>query len=146
MSIIKKDYDTMLPRRDDMTVNEWDDVCNKTSSSKTAKDELIELNTMLEMTRLSEFLDLDSEYKLHRKAEYNMLKYIAVCVEHDPLRGDYYDESNRQLVVDAGRMLNDAGGLDLMRSYSNGWISAFIPKRYRREIDLYWDDIGDWRS
>ena len=117
------------------------DMCNK-----TAKDELVEFNTILEMSRLSMLLELDSEYKLHRKAEYNMLKYIAACVEHDPLRGDYCDESNRQLVVDAGRMLKEAGGLDLMRNYSNGWIVAFIPNRYRREIDLYWEGLCGWRS
>ena len=124
-----------------MDIPEWDDMCNK-----TAKDELVEFNTILEMSRLSVLLELDSEYKLHRKSEYNMLKYIAACVEHDPLRGDYYDESNRQLVIDAGRMLNEAGGLKLMHEYANGWIVVFIPNRYRREIDLYWHDIGGWSS
>ena len=170
MSISRTDSDTMLTRHDDIieylrsnghirfnkktktitflnSEKAIDNLLkNLITEPKAAKDELIQFNTVLEMDRLSVLFELDSEYKLHRKSEYDMLKYIAVCVEHDPLRGDYYDESNRQLVVDAGRMLNEAGGLDLMREYANDWIVAFIPNRYRREIDLYWDDICGWRS
>ena len=168
MSISRKYYDTMLTRHDDIieylrsnghirfnkktktitflkTENAIDNILNNLiTEPKAAKDELIEFNTILEMDRIG--VELDSEYKLHRKAEYNMLKYIATCVEHDPLRGDYYNESNRQLVIDAGRMLNEAGGLKLMHEYANCWIVVFIPNRFRREIDLYWHDIGGWSS
>ena len=62
------------------------------------------------------------------------------------LRKDFFHKDNRQLIIDSGIMLNEIGGIDEMRRFFQNFISAFVPRRYRREIDMFWDEIGGWRS
>ena len=119
-------------------------------TSKTAKEELTEFHIMEELERLSEVLkplgDDIPEHLLLEKAQYNILKYVATCAVRDPERGDYFHKDNRKLIVDAGCMLNEVGGIDEMRSFFECWIGALVPRRYRREIDMFWDGIGGWRG
>ena len=111
----------------------------------TAKDELEEYNIIPEYNALTEFLKLDLQPKdrLYKQARHNILKYIIISVENDPKHGDYYSEETQQLIIQAGQMLYEEGG---MRSMHDPLVWSFIPKRYGRDIDCAWDGIGEWKA
>ena len=83
---------------------------------------------------------------LIKKAEHKILKYVISCAVHDPNNGDYSSEDTNNLLTEAGNILNDCGGIKEMRDCMEWFVAAFIPKRYRRDIDMRWNDIGEWRS
>ena len=63
-----------------------------------------------------------------------------MLVGHDPERGDWSDNESDALIKQAGKLLHDSGDM------RNPLVWGFIPKRYRRGIDLKWDGIGSWRA
>ncbi len=79
-------------------------------------------------------------YKIGRKG---MLEYIITCVENDPVDGDYYTREHKQVMVKSGETLYKSGGMNDMR---DNLVWSFIPKRYRREIDIFWNGIGEWKA
>ncbi|ATZ81094.1 endopeptidase-like protein [Bodo saltans virus] len=87
------------------------------------------------------------EKKTHEKSDYCaglmlMLKYVITCVENDKINGDYYSVDNNNNVKNGGMLLHKSGGISAMHDVLMTW----IPKRYRREIDIVWDGIGEWRG
>ena len=63
-------------------------------------------------------------------------------MKNDRKFGDYCNEKNNEKIIEAGNILWNIGKIDYMK---DGLIWSFIPKRYWREIDYMWDEIGDWR-
>lgn len=116
---------------------------SKGKKPPTAKEELEEFNIIPEHKALGEFLkgNLEPKDRLYKQARYNILTYIIKCVEEDPERGDYYSPENMALLKEAGRMLNEEGGINSMR---DNLVWSFIPKRYHREIENEWGGIGEW--
>jgi hypothetical protein len=108
-----------------------------------ATEELEEYNIVSEFNGLEKFLkmDLDPKNRLYKQARYNILKYIITCVKNDPECGDYYDDENEKILREAGEMLYKEGG---MQSMHDELVWSFIPKRYRRNVDLAWNGIGEW--
>ena len=78
----------------------------------------------------------DDLYKIGRKG---ILEYIITCVENDPINGDYFTPENKQLMIKSGQSLYKSGGIDDMK---DNLVWSFIPKRYGREIDQFWNGIG----
>ena len=95
---------------------------------------------------LKHFNIIPEYYALNKKENKNsfdlgrmkILKYIINCVQKDPIHGDYYSEDNENLIVEAGNHLEKTNDMHDMLVWS------FIPKRYHREIDIYWSGIGSW--
>lgn len=79
-------------------------------------------------------------YSVARK---QILQWIIECVKHDPESGDYSDDDNDKLIIEAGKSLYLHEG---MRGMHDPLVWAFIPKRYHRTIDALWDGIGEWRD
>ena len=122
-----------------------------TQTSKTAKDELQEFNIFTEYKDIAKLLkQYDNQAMpkavLVKKAEHKILKYVITCAVRDPINGDYSNEDNNNLLREAGNILNDCGGIQEMRECMEYFVKAFIPKRYRRDIDMLWDNIGGWRA
>ena len=122
-----------------------------TQTSKTAKDELQEFNIITEYKDISNLIkryDKITKPKdiLIKTAEHKILKYVLTCAIHDPINGDYSNKDNFNLLKEAGNILNDCGGINEMRSCVEYFVKAFIPKRYRREIDISFDNIGGWQA
>jgi hypothetical protein len=67
-------------------------------------------------------------------------KYLINCAENDPMHGDYYSNTNNNIMKRAGRLLYSIEG----ESYMRDIMEAFIPKRYRRSVDHIWSGIGSW--
>ena len=71
-----------------------------------------------------------------------LCKYLINCVKADPKNCDYYDEHNVKIMKKAGTLFNAVGG----RDYMMDMLYAYVPKRYRRDVDQLWDGIGGWRA
>ena len=110
-----------------------------------ARQELFEYNILTEYNALQKMLkyDLDEKSRLYKTARRHILKYIIDCAQNDPNNGNFYNEENIKLVKEAGEMLYKEGG---MNSMNDGLVWSFIPDRYTREIDNYWNGIGQWKS
>lgn len=108
----------------------------------TASQELKDFNIIREFSGLRDMLRKDNiPDKNYKQARYNILLYIINNVKHDHINGDYYDEDNNQLVIDAGHLLYKYDGMQGM--YDN-LVWDFIPKRYRNDINYLWNGIGEW--
>jgi hypothetical protein len=108
----------------------------------TAKEELEIYSIMTECRALHKYKS-QRELSKFDLARYYMLKYIIKCALKDPVCGDYSDKENTELMKEAGRLLNEDGGLSSMH---DGLVWSFVPRRYHREIDLMWDNIGEWKA
>jgi hypothetical protein len=69
-----------------------------------------------------------------------MLEYVINCVRNDKENGDYYSEENNKIATKGGLLLYESGGTEEMYNVLLTW----IPKRYRNEINVKWDGIGEW--
>jgi hypothetical protein len=102
----------------------------------TASQELKHFNIIPEYHSLRQ-IEEKTSFELARM---NILQYIITCVKNDPINGDYYNKENGNLIIEAGKLLNKTNDMrDLL-------VWSFIPNRYHREIDNYWDGIGNWMS
>lgn len=110
---------------------------DKTDMSSNAYEELHEFNILKEYDRLKKNKD---SLGLYDKAIYNICECIIDCVNHDKQNGDYSSPENNEKLKEAGKMLYDYYGTSAMHDALYLW----VPKRYRREIDILWDGIGSW--
>ncbi len=118
------------------TLEEFMKMLDEDEKHLNASQELKEYNIISEYHALRQIEDKTS-FDLARM---NILKYIITCVKEDPINGDYYNKNNAKLIIEAGELLNKTNDMrDLL-------VWSFIPKRYRREIENYWDGIGTWMS
>lgn len=92
------------------------------------------------INRAKELNRPEDKYKIARSLIYG---YIIECIRKDPHNGDYYNEQNHQNLKKGGQILYDTEG---MRGMHDDLLWSFIPKRYRREIDIAWNGIGEWVS
>ena len=106
----------------------------------SAIEELKEYNIINEYNAMKSMNFQASD--LYKTARLKILQYIINCVNADSLNGDYYNENNRKLMIEAGNELNKEGG---MKSMHDDLVWSFIPKRYHREIDYLWNGIGEWK-
>jgi hypothetical protein len=118
------------------TMEQFMKMMEENEKGLNASQELKEFNIIPEYYALSKKPNKNS-YDLGRM---NILKYIINCVKEDPINGDYYNKDNGELIKEAGRLLNETNDM------RDGLVWSFIPKRYHREIDNYWDGIGSWMS
>jgi hypothetical protein len=120
------------------------DANNGDISKFPAVQELFEYNIFPELNGLIYYIKCDEErgetdlYKIGRKG---ILEYIITCVENEPINGDYYTRENKQVMIKSGENLNKSGGMTDMQ---DDLVWSFIPKRYKGEIDRFWDGIGEW--
>jgi hypothetical protein len=109
-----------------------------------AVQELFEYNIFNELNGLIYYIKCAEDrgetdlYKIGRKG---MLEYIITCVENEPVNGDYDTQENKQVIIKSGEALNKSGGMNDMM---DDLVWSFIPKRYKREIDMRWSGIGEW--
>lgn len=47
------------------------------------------------------------------------------------------------MMVEAGKLLHEYDG---MRGMRDPLVWSFIPRMFHREIDMYWDGVGEWRA
>jgi hypothetical protein len=87
------------------------------------------------------FQHCDHIYKVRTEAMHKMLDYIITCAAHDEEHGIYNDAANTKKLRDAGEMMYQIGGKDMM-----GTLIAIchVPMRYWDIIDDCWHDIGDF--
>ncbi len=116
----------------------------------TAKEEAIQYNVYQNFD-ISKNKKLLNNYPLSKLHSYpitsfdginKLCDYIITCVTNDEINGDYYEDTNNIKIVEAGHILYSAGGNHLMLHV----LMNIVPKRYRREMDVKWDKIGDWRG
>ncbi len=118
------------------TLDEFIKMMEGSEKDLNASQELKHFNIISEYHALRQIEDKTS-FDLARM---NILKYIITCVKNDPINGDYYNKENGKLIIEAGQLLNKTNDMrDLL-------VWSFIPKRYHREIENYWNGIGEWMS
>ena len=111
-------------------------------TDRVAAHEAIEYNIYKEYNAIKKFMETTEQSK-YTMARFKILGYMIKCIDADPVNGDWYDEGHMKELKDAGRMLYEAEG---MRGMQDELVWLFVPKRFRREIDMAWDGIGEWRS
>ncbi|MCK4968239.1 MAG: hypothetical protein KAS12_04225 [Candidatus Aenigmarchaeota archaeon] len=122
---------------------------NYISTNNSALMEACEKNIFQEYGKLDYFVKNEKfssqKQKLYHTARYLILDYIITYIKNDPINANYGNNysDQRDKIVDAGNMLNEEGGKDSMNDFL---VWSFIPKRYHREIDNFWDGIGRWLS
>ena len=85
----------------------------------TAKEEIIEYNICKEYNAIEKILqddDISKDYRLFQEAKMKLLRFIMICVKHDPENGDYYDDETDNLAKSAGKMLNEHEGMISMKA------------------------------
>lgn len=102
-----------------------------------ATEELFAFNILKEYSRLIKF---KIELKTYDKALFLICECIIDKVQHDRINGDFYSKEHNNKIKNAGELLNEYDGTSVMYDVLMDW----VPKRYRREIDMIWDGIGDW--
>jgi hypothetical protein len=120
-----------------MTMNELSGIADECDISLDAQDELYEFNIVNKYNRLEKIKDKLNNYD---KAVYIICEVLIDNVNHDKHNGDYYSEKNNSKIKEAGKLLYSYDGNSVMRDVLFAW----IPKRYRREIEYLWDGIGEW--
>jgi hypothetical protein len=112
---------------------------------KEAWYELYAWKIPVEMEALQQRATTANNFTKYDQARLHILTYMSQCVNADPPTGDWYNPSNKplELVRSAGKLLFDAEG---MRGLHDHLVWAFVPRRYRREIEWAWDGIGSWQS
>jgi hypothetical protein len=133
-STFKNDTDVVS-----FTMESMGDLIDNNNVSLTPTQELYEYNIIREYARLEKNKDNLCTYD---KAIYLLCEVIIDCVSHDRENGDYVSEENNEKIKKAGEFLNLHNGYNGMHDVLLSW----VPKRYRREFDLLWDGIGEWRG
>ncbi len=115
---------------------------------KIMEDDEKHMNASQELKHFNIIPEYNALRKKNNKNSFDIgrmkiLEYIINCVKNDPINGDYCNKDNGKLIIDAGNELNKDGGERSMRDLL---VWSFIPKRYHREIDNYWNGIGNWMS
>ena len=146
MFIMSKETEDMtnIPKLNDD--NETHDFLNRSVFRHTAKEELDLFNIVSHLNDIKNTLKDSPIHHLELQAKQHILTYIITCATHDPEEGDYYNKKNKQRIIDAGKLIDKNGGLLSMRLFFEHWIRQNVPRRYHREIELYWDGIGGWRG
>lgn len=115
----------------------------KLISGKQALIELIKYNVPKEYNALKKILGKQKTKNKYSLARLKILRYLLDCVKHDPYNGDYYDEVSEEGVKEAGKLLYEFDGMNGM---TDRLVWSFIPKRYKRTIDMIWNGIGEWQG
>ena len=102
-----------------------------------AKEELYEFNIIKEYNKLIKNKETIKNYD---KAILNICECLIEKVDHDNVYGDYFSEKNHNKLKQAGELLFNYDGTSVMFDTLQLW----IPKRYRNEISILWNEIGDW--
>jgi hypothetical protein len=123
-----------------LSFEEFEKIIGMGEKNKSAFDEAVEFNIFREYNGIK-------QNKSYEKSNYShglmlMLEYVINCVKNDKENGDYYSEENNDIAIKGGKLLYESGGIDTMHEVLLTW----IPKRYRREIDMKWDGIGEWQG
>jgi len=111
-------------------------------TDRMAAREAIDYNIYKEYNAIKKFMEKTEQSK-YTIARFKILGYMIKCIEADPENGDWYDEDNMKQLKEAGRMLYEEDGMNGM---NDTLVWSFVPKRYMREIDMAWNNIGLWRS
>ena len=112
-----------------------------------AKEEAISWNVYREFEAIDRFKNARGFENDYEKGRYKTLQYIIKRIEGDPINADYQNEEIKQIMREAGELLyNFTFQSDGKKGINDGLVWAFIPKRYRRDIELIWDGIGEWRA
>ena len=121
------------------------DLLGQLNPGKEAWYELYAWNIPVEMEALQQRATTVTNFTKFDQARLQILTYMFKCAQACPSTGDWYDASNKplELVRTAGEILYDAEG---MRGLHDHLVWAFVPRRYRREIEWAWDGIGSWQS
>jgi len=120
-----------------LNIDELSNLLDKTDISMNAKEELYEFNIIQEYNKLIKNKEIIKNYD---KAILNICECLIEKVKHDKEHGDYYSEINNNKLKQAGELLFNYNGTSVMFDTLQLW----IPKRYRNEISILWNGIGDW--
>lgn len=123
-----------------LSFEEFEKMISMGEKYKNAFDEAVDYNIFREYNGIK-------KNKSYEKSKYShglmlMLEYVINCIKHDKENGDYYSEDNNKIAIKGGQLLYESGNTDTMHEVLLTW----IPKRYRNEINMKWDGIGEWQS
>lgn len=141
--IINKYHETFNVAKNDLFVSklnnsdELSKLLDKTDIAMNAKEELYEFNIFREYNKLIKNKETIENYD---KAILNICECLIEKVEHDKDYGDYFSEINNNKLKKAGELLFNYDGTSVMYDTLQLW----VPKRYRKEISILWNGIGDW--
>ena len=128
-----------------MTIQQFQEQFKSNTERLTAKEELDVWNIKQEYKAIHNFyIDRGKRFKnKYEEARYNVLNWMIKCATYDREEGDYISEKIDMMLKDAGRLLYEFDGMEGMH---DNLVWAFVPTRYRRNIDSIWDVIGEWSS
>lgn len=116
--------------------------------NETAYDECKRINVFSEYNALK-----DKTLNEFDTARFLILRATVKMVEYDPINGDmkpnmteedkiYWTDIEKDF-VDGGKLLYK---FDKMEGMHDGLVWSFLPQRFHRNIDVYWNGIGEWKS
>jgi hypothetical protein len=128
-----------------MTFEQFQEQFTPNTQRLTAQKELDVWNIKQEYKAIHNlYIDRGKHFKnKYEEARYKILKWIITCATYDPEEGDLISEKNDEMLKDAGRLLYEFEG---MKGMHDILVWAFVPTRYRRNIDYAWNGIGEWVS
>ena len=122
---------------DTLNSDKLSNLLDKTDISMNAKEELYEFNIVQEYNKLIKNKETIGNYD---KAILNICECLIEKVKNDKENGDYFSEIINNKLKQAGELLFDYEGISIVRDTLQLW----VPKRYRFEISILWNGIGDW--
>lgn len=121
------------------------DLLGQLNPDKEAWYELYAWNIPREMEALQQRATAVDNLTKYDQTRLHILTYMYNCAQADPCKGDWYDPTGEpfKILRTAGKLLYDAEG---MRGLQDYLVWAFVPRRYRRDIEWTWNGIGSWQS
>jgi hypothetical protein len=114
---------------------------------ETLEQECKRINVFTEYDALK-----DRTRNTYDEARFLILRGIVKMVKFDPIRGDMKEQMTQEekdYWVDLHKDIAKGGELlyqfDGMNGMNDGLVWSFIPQRLRRDIDMEWNGIGEWK-
>jgi hypothetical protein len=105
------------------------------------QDAQLRVDMKKELEALNQY-DRQDPFNLARRKLYTAL--LAIPLDSESLIvNQELSPALQASIVEAGKMLNEAEGISGMQ---DDLLWSFIPKPYRRLVDLLWDGIGGWKA
>ena len=127
-----------------MSLDDFLDELRSRIPQKSAKEELDQYNILKEYDAIKKISEANGGFgSKYQEGRFKVLEYIINCATNEPINGDYFDPKNNQILKEAGKLLYEDSGMDGMH---DRLVWAFVPKRYKGDINYMWNGIGDWSA
>jgi hypothetical protein len=125
---------------------------NSEETIETFEQEALKYNVLNEYEALKK---REEDLNNYDKARYLILRGIVKMVKFDPIDGDMKENMSpedieywanlKKDIKEGGKLLYQEGGMSNICGMHDELVWAFIPQRIKRDVDILWNGIGEWK-